>query len=170
MSDSAISWTAACQGALSFTISRSLLTLMSSESVITSSKSGTVCKWNMWKMQLRLNIRKLPWESLFWQVVSDVCCVSLREVENKASCLNLTGDDGWSHCSAYNSSCQALGQACEPGPLKAAGGGDGNDSRKSQLLWSALPVPPCHPGPNLLWQKLWFFSPLWLQKSVFVTS
>ena len=42
-------------------------------------------------------------------------CVSLREVENTASCLKLTGDDGWSHCSAHNNSCQALGWACDPG-------------------------------------------------------
>lgn len=87
-------------------------------------------------------------------------CVSLREVENKASCLKLTGDDGWSHCSAYNNSCQALGWACDPGPLTVAGGGDGNGSRSSQLPGSALTFPPCHPGPNILWQKVWFFFPL----------
>ena len=81
-------------------------------------------------------------------MVSDVCCVFLREVENKASCLNLTGGAGWSRYSAYNNSCQALGQACEPGPLTAAGGGDGNGSRNSQLLRSARTFPPCHPDPN----------------------
>ena len=91
-------------------------------------------------------------------MVSDVC-VSLREVENTASCLKLAGDDGWSHCSAYNNSCQAPGWACDPGPLTVAGGGDGNGSRDSQLPGSALTFPPCHLGPNSLWQKVWFFPP-----------